>query len=210
MLINLDWLSSLHWGALMRFIDRMTLLTPGWAILTIIVVILALTLFIVSLWLARSRRNRPVVLASLLLPLSLITVLRASSGFNGTPDDNCGTYEDGKAIFSVLHYTRIPSDERDPYGQGWLILIVRSEGRWGNEPHQCRLSFADAKTRELSLLLPNMCTVDGASFHGWSRGLLTLSFGGGNDKPNVTFPKVAPEDEKRGPPEVPPQGRKTL
>ncbi len=195
------------WAASVQNLDQVTLLTPEQALVATVLVITGLALFVVGLWLRPGRRVGTTVVASLMIPMALAMVLRASTGFSGTPDDNCAKYDDGKAVFSILQFARIPGDARDPYGQGWLILIVRSEKHWGNEPHQCRLSFANQKTREISLLLPNMCEVDGASSGSWSRGLLTLSLGTVNEKPNVTFPKLDPEDEKRGPPEAPPRGR---
>lgn len=184
------WLGSLH-IRIHELMDAARYLSPRTAIICMILIVLALML-IMQVWL-KSQSLTPmssakIVSASLAPVVLLLVLLRIPASFAGTPDGNCGNYQEGKLVFTLMDLFEVPRDMDDIHGSAWVVLIVRSE-RWGNDTHQCRLSMSDPKVEALaSAIMRTMASFGNSN----GRGRITFTFGGENEVPNVT---AKPKDD---------------
>ncbi len=183
----------------LEILDQWRLLTPLQAKIVIFAVAAGLLVPVVHLWVKHHGVSHfKVITASLGAPLTLLALLQVPHGFAGTPDDNCAKYDNGHLVFTLLKQLEIPAETSDVYGSMIVVLLVRAPPRWGNEPHQCRLSFDDGKTKQVLDLIQNSRLASGR----FSRGAVTFSFGGREETPNVKIDAVTPP-QKTDPPEVP-------
>lgn len=186
------------------YADSLRLLTPDRAYA---LVILASALFAAPIvWVAMKHlaRRRSVALMSMAIPLFVAAMLQGSGGFHGTPDDNCAKYGGGMLEFTLIELSVVPKRPTEIYGEEWLLLLVRAPDRWGDEPHQCRLSMADENARKLREAVREVA----ADFFGGgytTRGTVRFTFGSISKGagPNVRFFRTTPSPGKPGPPEVP-------
>jgi hypothetical protein len=180
-------------------LDRFRLLTPEQSMVILVGVSVVLFVPIVHLWL----RYRKVGLLQIALisPMPLLVFLmqlQVPQGFAGTPDDNCGKYDNGQLVFTVLDAAPVSETSTNPNGSMWLLVLVRAPPRWGDEPHQCRLSLSDPKVKEMLKRFAEMPRDEAGR---WSRDNVTFTFGGRDEKSNVTIRRL-PSTGKSGPPEV--------
>ena len=183
---------------LQDFVDGKRLMTPPEANLLIYAVTAVFMVPVVHLWLKRfGTHYTQVMLMNMAAPLGLLALLQVPAGFAGTPDDNCGKYDGGHLVYTLVNFSVVPAKEGDVYGDGVVILLVRAPARWGNDTHQCRLTLENAKAKEVYrlLLTPGLAS-------RFSEGAFTFSFGGREERPNV---KIRPlgHPPKASPPEVP-------
>ncbi len=172
---------------------------------TALVVSTAFTLLLAILWRLHRTGRVGVALSSMSVPLLLAALLAVPRAYSGSPDENCEKYEGGNLVYTLITFAVVPSDpEREHEGGDFLLLLVRSE-RWGKDPHYCRLPLkgkAAALHREL------ISRRLGLPLGEYSRGVVTFTFGGSFEWPNVVLQPHGLPPGKDVPPEVPPRARR--
>lgn len=180
-------------------LDQLRLLTPQKATALIFGAAVVLTVPLIWVWLNGMADRRRMTFASVSIPLLLAIMLHVPTGYRGTPDDQCGKYDGGKLNFVLIDSTTVPITPSDTYGGKWLLLLVRAPERWGDEPHQCRLSLADERVRHLHDAIESYRSSGG----GYGSGVLHFTFGSKAERPNIRFTPNNDGPGKTGPPEVP-------
>lgn len=182
-------------------LDEMRYLTSTQVEIIFLLVTFVFAGLMVAIWLSRHGSRLGAIVAGCIPVITLLLLLQTPSGFVGTPDDNCVKYEKGDMKFNLVGVAKVLKTQDDLTGNGYLILLIQA-ARWGDDTHMCRLSLGDDKAKAILGILKELEDRAAESGARFSIGSLTLSFGGYNERPNVTFKGRVPEP-KRDPPERP-------
>ncbi len=181
------------------YLDQLRYLTPYQADAAQAFITIAVIMVAIKAWSGPAFAGTQKMLAVCVAgPLSLVVLIHVEDAERGAPDDRCAWYENGKLVYVFLGHIEMPITG-DRMGDTYVVLTVMSPKRWGDESHQCRLRRSDPKVKDLIGKLK--AQIDDAG-EGGGAGYITFSFGGGSEKPNVTYRKKPRSDGKEVPPEV--------
>ena len=194
-----------YFDPMLEAVSQLRYLTPVSARVALLLISVAVVVIVITAWLHVSRAGpKYVVWASFCIPLFTSVLLFSHDAYQGVPDSRCHKYGQGNLTFVLLFQNVVPTNSREPLGPRTLLLLVRNEKRWGQAVHLCVLPLAHPKAQTLVKSFIKL---------GWNttetngNGVVTFTFGGQYEVPNVTWrPNGSPDVEKLGPPEKPPQG----